>query len=664
MPDTTPLVLLPVAGGRALLICSLVSALAFLPAASFAQWTGLGAGGSGTDFNDTGNWEGGSVSGIFTNNTSNATISLSADYALNGGLTVDWAGSNTLTINGNGSGANEVLAVKGDISFARTGTVTIGNDVTLDFGTFTTQRKIQYGPAATSGTDGSLIINGLLTGTAGTGGSISFFYQGMNPVVYLNNTGNTFDSAIQIQGSLYYASIGNVGSGPSALGLASTAAKGAITITSGGHLIYTGTGNTNSDRNITFNGNGQLRNYSVGATTQTFTGAFSIGTGYYVNLAASDAGSVLDIQGVISGGATSHVRINYNAGETGIVKLTGTANTYAGTTDITRGTLEVTSLANGGISSSIGASGNAATNLLLANETTLKYTGSGSSTDRLFTIKGTTGTIDASGTGAVIFTNSGAIAYGTTNQARTLILRGSNTGSNTLNPVLANNGSAAVGLRKLDAGTWLLAGANTYTGATSVEAGTLLIANSDVISGSATGTGAVNVFASATLGGTGRVAGLVTANAATSHFAPGALGEIGTLHLHGGLTATSGAIFDYQINGSSSDLIDFGSAAVTLGGTITVNLSLSGEIDANNTYSLFANIGNWVGTEASFTFNVFSSDYILDTSFGTNGWQWNSSTHTFDIKLAAVPEPTTWVTIVGTFFLLFGVAWRLCLRKD
>ena len=113
------------------------------------------------------------------------------------------------------------------------------------------------------------------------------------------------------------------------------------------------------------------------------------------------------------------------------------SNTYTGVTTLSGGTLSVSALANGGSNSNIGASTNVAGNLVLDGGT-LRYTGAAVSTDRLFTITNNGGTIDASGTGALNFSNAGAIAYTTTN-TRSFTLAGGNTGDNTLRPILANN---------------------------------------------------------------------------------------------------------------------------------------------------------------------------------------------------------------------------------
>ena len=53
------------------------------------------------------------------------------------------------------------------------------------------------------------------------------------------------------------------------------------------------------------------------------------------------------------------------------------------------------------------------------------------------------------------------------------------TGSNTLTygGIVANNGSGTGALTEVDTGTLLLAGANTYSGTTTISAGTLQIGN-------------------------------------------------------------------------------------------------------------------------------------------------------------------------------------------
>jgi hypothetical protein len=87
------------------------------------------------------------------------------------------------------------------------------------------------------------------------------------------------------------------------------------------------------------------------------------------------------------------------------------ANTYNGVTTLNGGILRVSGLANGGIAGNIGQATNAAENLVF-NGGTLQYTSTGPNTDRLFTLGAGGGTIDASGTGGLNFTNTGAIGFG------------------------------------------------------------------------------------------------------------------------------------------------------------------------------------------------------------------------------------------------------------
>ena len=98
----------------------------------------------------------------------------------------------------------------------------------------------------------------------------------------------------------------------------------------------------------------------------------------------------------------------------GTVELLGD-NTYTGTTEILKKvssssptTLVVDDLTNGGTASSIGSATSDASNLVIQGST-LKYIGTGDSTNRLFTIGTAGATIDSSGTGAVVFSNPGQL---------------------------------------------------------------------------------------------------------------------------------------------------------------------------------------------------------------------------------------------------------------
>jgi autotransporter-associated beta strand protein len=167
-------------------------------------------------------------------------------------------------------------------------------------------------------------------------------------------------------------------------------------------------------------------------------------------------------------------------GGTGALTLSGGANTYTGATRINGGTLSVGALANGGLPSDLGSGNSGAANLALDGGT-LRYTGGGASLDRLFALGASGGTIDGSGSGALNLTNSGPLGYSGIGP-RALTLTGANTNGNTLAGALADNGGPT-SLIKSGAGNWILAGANTYSGATTIAAGILQVG-----SGGASGT--------------------------------------------------------------------------------------------------------------------------------------------------------------------------------
>jgi autotransporter-associated beta strand protein len=192
------------------------------------------------------------------------------------------------------------------------------------------------------------------------------------------------------------------------------------------------------------------------------------------------------ITGAISGAAGSGLTKT----GTGVLQLFG-ANTYEGVTAVTAGQLIVTSFGNSGNpgqATSVGTTtdanlaGNAIT---LGNAGTtagiIQYIGVGETSDRMIRLNTTTGStqIHADGSGPLILTNVlNDMAAG----AKALLLRGSNTSGNMITSDLADNGGT-LGVTVDGSATWILTGANSYTGTTAVNAGALGIAASDLGAG-------------------------------------------------------------------------------------------------------------------------------------------------------------------------------------
>jgi autotransporter-associated beta strand protein len=145
-----------------------------------------------------------------------------------------------------------------------------------------------------------------------------------------------------------------------------------------------------------------------------------------------------------------------------------------------------------------------------------------------------------------IWSNSGKLTItGTatnTNTTNTRNIRFYGDGDGEILSDLANgSGTSLTAVIMNGAGTWTLAGNNTYTGPTTVETGTLRINGTQTAS-------PVTVAFGATLGGTGTV-GTVTSNGA---IAPGAAG-VGTLNA--GDTTLNG-VLEIDVSGATSDLLN------------------------------------------------------------------------------------------------------------
>ena len=202
------------------------------------------------------------------------------------------------------------------------------------------------------------------------------------------------------------------------------------------------------------------------------------------------------------------------------------------------------------------------------------------------------GTVDISGlvtAGTTVGSIAGAGLYRIGSKQLTV---GTTNLSTTLSGIIADGGAGGGtggSLVKVGGGTLTLAGANTYTGGTTVNEGSLIV-NGSVASGVTMNGG--------TVGGSGSVAGLVV-NSGT--IAPG--NSIGTLRVNGNLTQGAGTTYQVEVNAAGQgDRINVGGTATINGGTVQV-LAQSGTYGRNTTYTILNATGGVAGAYSGVTSN-------------------------------------------------------------
>ncbi|MBE1159678.1 autotransporter-associated beta strand repeat-containing protein [Dyella acidiphila] len=431
------------------------------------------------------------LTGAGTVSVSNAATTLTVSGSIQGagGLTKQGAGTLVLTNANTYTGGTSIAAgtLRAGVNNAFGGGILSLSNVAgalLDLNSFTTSAYTLIGGGTTGGnvnlgsatltiTSGNAYLDtGDFAGAISGSGNIVKGGSGIN---YFSGVASTYTGVTTINsGTLAVNSLANGGQA-SSIGASSNSA--ANLVLNGGRLQYLGTGGS-TDRLFTLGPSSSLLDASgTGAIAFTNTGAISFSgaanTAQTVTITGtSTANNSLALQ--IADNGTGKTSLNKTS--TGTWILNNAASSYTGVTNIAGGVLGVAHLANGGQASSLGASSNAASNLIIGNGATLLYTGTGDTTDRLFTLSAGTSVIDSSGTGAIVFSNTNSAASSGAGN-RTLGLGGTNTGNNTMGGAIIDGTGGVTTLAKNDAGTWLLTGNNTYTGNTVVNAGILQLGN-------------------------------------------------------------------------------------------------------------------------------------------------------------------------------------------
>ncbi len=465
---------LSVGGGGGTAVLDLASTLTVSNAVNLLVGGTLAITGTGSITNSSGVVDNGTfdIAGS-TGGTSITTLSGSGSVAL---------GAQTLTLSQASGVFSGAINGTGGLVVAR-GTETLsGKNTYTGLTAISTGTSLLLTGTGSIATSSSVTSNGTFDISGSTGGASVTTLSGSGGVALgaqtltLTQASGVFSGAINGTGGLTLAGGAETLTGTNTYSGTTTVSNGTLALGSGGSLANTS--------NLVVSGG----TFNLGGNSQTLAGvqllSGSIANG---NLVSS---SNYDLQsGTISANLGGSVSLAKSG--TGTVVLNGT-NNYSGGTTVSAGTLQ-------GNASSL--SGNIVNNAAVVFSQSSSGTYGGSMTG--------TGTLTKQGSGLLVLTGANAYSGGTTVSAGTLQGNTASLQGNIRNNATVVFDQATAGtyagslsgtgaLTKQGAGVLVLAGANTYSGGTTVSTGTLQ-GNTASLQGSITNNAAV-VFDQASSG--------------------------------------------------------------------------------------------------------------------------------------------------------------------